>query len=129
MKYNFFKDTLYSVLLHFFVYNKYRLFNFLCKLWKIYEEAVSSVYFIINTKHCITYLALTQLFPVLVTSRFHIVKYTHYVAFAAFHLGVCHFFSSHGCVHMGQINFVSNIFVRFVFELSGNQFTDHMLQV
>ena len=95
VKFNFFNDTLYSNLFHFFVYNKYRLFNVLCWLWKIYEGVVSSVYFIINTKHCITDLALTQLFPVLVTSRFHIVKYPHYVAFAAFHLGVCHFFFSH----------------------------------
>ena len=117
MKYNFFNDTLYSVLFYFFVYNKYRLFNVLCWLWKIYEGAVSSVYFIINTKHCLTYFALTQLFPVLVTSRFHIVKYTHYVAFAVFHLGFCHFYFSHGCVHMRQMNFISSIFVRFVFEI------------
>ena len=27
----------------------------------------TSVYFINNTKHCITYLALTQLFPVLIS--------------------------------------------------------------
>ena len=61
---------------------KYRLFNVLCWLWNIYEGAkLPSVYFINNTKHCITYLALTPLFPVLLTSRFQIVKYTHYVAF------------------------------------------------
>ena len=48
-------------------YSKYRLFNVLCWLWNIYEGAeLPSVYFITNTKHCITYLALTQLFPVLV---------------------------------------------------------------
>ena len=48
--------------------NKYRLFNVLCWLWNIYEGAeLPSVYFITNTKHCITYLALTQLFPVLVS--------------------------------------------------------------
>ena len=47
---------------------KYRLFNVLCWLWNIYEGAeLPSVYFITNTKHCITYLALTQLFPVLVS--------------------------------------------------------------
>ena len=47
---------------------KYRLFNVLCWLWNIYEGAeLPSVYFITNTKHCITYLALTQLFHVLVS--------------------------------------------------------------
>ena len=46
----------------------YRLFNVLCWLWNIYEGAkLPSVYFINNTKHCITYLALTQLFPLLVS--------------------------------------------------------------
>ena len=86
----------------------YRLFNVLCWLWNIYEGAkLQSVYFINNTKHCITYLALIQLFPVLLTGRFQIVKYTHYVAF---YLGVCHFLLSHGCVHMGQMDFISSIF-------------------
>ena len=43
----------------------YRLFNVLCWLWNIYGGAkLPSVYFITNTKHCITYLALTKLFPV-----------------------------------------------------------------
>ena len=43
--------------------NKYRLFNVLCWLWNIYEGAeLLCVYFITNTKHCITYLVLTQLF-------------------------------------------------------------------
>ena len=47
---------------------KYRLFNVLCWLWNMYEGAeLPKVYFITNTKHCITYLALTQLFPVLVS--------------------------------------------------------------
>ena len=47
------------------VWVMYRLFNVLCWLWNIYEGAeLPSVYFITNTKHCITYLALTQLFPV-----------------------------------------------------------------
>ena len=46
----------------------YRLFNVLCWLWNLYEGAeLPSVYFITNTKHCINYLALTQLFPVLVS--------------------------------------------------------------
>ena len=39
-----------------------RLYNILCWLWNIYEGAeLSSVYFITNTKHCITYLTLNQL--------------------------------------------------------------------
>ena len=61
----------------------YRLFNVLCWLWNIYEGAEHpSVYFIPNTKHCIlTFLAKTQLFPVLLTHRPHIVKYTYYVVF------------------------------------------------
>ena len=71
----------------------------------------SLVYFIINTKHCITYLALTKLFPVFMTSWSHIVKYTHYVAFAAFLLGVSHFFSNHECVQMEQMDFISRIFI------------------
>ena len=37
-----------------------------------------SMFFIMNTKHCITYLALTQLFPVLLTHRPHI----YYVVFS-----------------------------------------------
>ena len=56
--------------------NKYRLFNVLCWLWNKYEGAeLPSVYFITNTKHCITYLAQTQLFPVLVS---HPEMYTLY---------------------------------------------------
>ena len=55
--------------------NKYMLFNVLCCLWNIYKGAkFPSVYFITSTEHCITLLALTQLFPVLLTSRFHVVK-------------------------------------------------------
>ena len=51
---------------------------------------------ITSTEHCITYLALTQLFPVLLTSRFHIVKYAYYVVCCyLFDLGVDHFFFSH----------------------------------
>ena len=61
---------------------KYWLFNVLCWLWNIYEGAeLLIVYFITNTKHCITYLALAQLFPVLLTHRPHIVKYKYYVVF------------------------------------------------
>ena len=60
----------------------YRLFIVLCWLWNIYEGAeLPSVYFITNTKHYKTYLALSQLFPVLLTHRPHIVKYTYYVVF------------------------------------------------
>ena len=48
----------------------FRLFNVLCWLWNVYEGAeLGSVYFITNTKHFITYFALTQLFPVLLTHR------------------------------------------------------------
>ena len=50
----------------------YRLFNVLCWLWNIYEGAeLPSVYFITNTKHCMTYFARIQLFPVLVTRVSH----------------------------------------------------------
>ena len=50
------------------IQSKYRLFNVLCWLWNICEGAeLPSVYFITNTKHCITYLALTQLFSVFVS--------------------------------------------------------------
>ena len=53
---------------YYMLSNMYRLFNVLRWLWNIYEGAeLPSVYFITNTKHCITYLALTQLFPVLVS--------------------------------------------------------------
>ena len=76
----------------------------------------------------ITYFALTQLFPVLVTDRFPIVKYTRCGAFSAFHLGVCRFLFSHGCVHIGQMDFISSIFARyFSSKLSWNHFTDHTL--
>ena len=39
------------------------------------------IYTINNAKHCITFLALSQPFPVLLTSRFHMVKYTHVAEF------------------------------------------------
>ena len=51
-----------------------------------------------------------QLFPILLKCRLYIVKNTYHVVFAAFHLGVCHFTFSHGCVQMGQMNFISSIF-------------------
>ena len=75
------QTPLFCLMVCFFnlcIQNKYRLFNVLCWLWNISEGAeLPRVYFITNTKHCITYLALTQLFPI----WFHILKCTHYVAF------------------------------------------------
>ena len=93
----------------------YRLFSVLCWLWNIYEGAeLPSVYFITNTKHCIPYLALTQLFPVLLTHRLHIVKYTYYVVFCCISfIGVCRFVFSHGRVQMEQMDFISSIFFNF----------------
>ena len=64
-------------------------------------------------KHCITYLALTQLFPVFVTSWSHTVKYTHYVAFFCISLRSVSFSFSHGCAHMGLMDFISIIFIYF----------------
>ena len=89
----------------------YMLFNF-CDGNVIYTRERSSRG---NTIHCITYLALTQLFPVLVTSRFHIMKYTHYVAFCCISFKSLDFLFSHECVHMGQMDFISSIFVRLLF--------------
>ena len=83
-----------------------------CVGYGIYtREQSSRVYFITNTEHCITYLALTQRIPVLV----HILKCTHNVVFCCISFRVSHFFFSHGCVYMGQMDFVSSIFVRFFF--------------
>ena len=48
--------------------------------YEIYTRELPCVYFITNIKHCITYLALTP--------SFHILKCTHYIAFAALRLGV-----------------------------------------
>ena len=39
-------------------------------------------------------LTVTQLFPVLLTSRFHIVKYTHYVAFCCISFKILSFLAS-----------------------------------
>ena len=41
-------------------------YSMFCVGYGIYMRE-PSVYFITNTKHCITYLAMTQLFPVLVS--------------------------------------------------------------
>ena len=38
-------------------------YSMFCVGYGIYTPSSPSVYFITNTKHCITYLALTQLFP------------------------------------------------------------------
>ena len=94
--------------LHVTYESMYRLFNVLCWLWNIYEAAEHlSVYFIINTKHCITYLALTQLFPVFVT---HHEIYTLCSIFCISFRSVSFRFS-HGCVHMGLMDFISIIFI------------------
>ena len=51
---------------------KYRLYYVLNWSQNIFERAnLPSLYFITNTKHSITYLALTQLFPVLLTALSH----------------------------------------------------------
>ena len=84
--YGMYKYRLFNFCVGYGMY-KYRLFNF-CVGYGMYT---SSRDFITNTKHCITYLALTQLFPVLVTSWFHSLIYTC-VAFCCIYLGVCHFF-------------------------------------
>ena len=39
--------------------------------------------------------------------------------FAVFHLGVGHFFLIHGCVHMGQMDFIINILLFFFSKLFG----------
>ena len=49
--------------------------------------------------------------------------------FAAFRLGVSHFYFSLGYGHMGKMDFISSIFVRFFSNLSGKHFIDHTLQV
>ena len=38
--------------------------------------------------------------------------YTLRNLFSAFDLGVCHYFSSHGYVNIGQMDFISSVFVR-----------------
>ena len=88
----------------------YRLFNVLCWLWYIYEGAVlPSVYFITNTKKmynlfspdpavsCVdSHPEMNTLFSVLL----------HYVCVLE-----SHFVFSRECVHMGQMDFISSIFV------------------
>ena len=101
-------------------------FNVLCWLWNIYEGAeLPSVYFKTNTKHCITYLALTQLFPVLVS---HPEMYTLCSILLHF-VEKSHFFFIHGCVHMGQMDFISSIFVRFIFQNYLGRISLNMLQM
>ena len=64
--------------------------------------------------------ALAQLFPVLIS---HPEMYTlgsillHYIYES-------HFFFSHGCVHMGQMDFIGSIFFRFFSKLSGKNFNN-----
>ena len=102
----------------------YSLINVLCWLWNIYEGSeLPNEYFVTNTKHCITYLALTQLFPMLVS---HPEMYTlcsnillHFVeeSFISFF--------SHGRDHMGQMDFIglNNIlflYIRWTFNIYCN---------
>ena len=47
----------------------------------------------------------------------HCELYTSFSILLHFHLGVCHFFFSHGCVYMGQRDFISSIFVKIVFKI------------
>ena len=54
--------------------------------------------------------ALTQLSPVVLTGRFHIMTYTHCVAFCCISFLNPSLFS-HGCVHMRKIDIISNSFV------------------
>ena len=71
----------------------YKLFNVLCWLFNIYEGVeLPSVYFITNTKYCITYLALTQLFPVFWQAGFTSWNIRIMYYFDAFQLGFCHSF-------------------------------------
>ena len=72
------------------------------------ERKLPIVYFIINTKHCTTYLALTQLFPVLIS---HPEMYT--VCSISFRSLSFHF---QPWMHPhGQMDFSSCIFVIFFF--------------
>ena len=96
----------------------FRLYYVLYRLWNIYEGAIfSSVCFISNTQHSITCLALTQLFPVLLAHRFHIVKYTHYVTCYCNSLRILSFLFSY-FVQMEQMNFISSNLLECVAQLS-----------
>ena len=80
--------------------------------------------------HCITYLALTQLFPVLLTSRFQIVKYTHYVAFCCISFRSLSFLAQpwmrpHGTNRSYKQHFCLILFSK----LSWKHFADHTLQM
>ena len=66
-----------------------------------YEIFTRSVYFLTNTKHCTTFLALAQLFPVLLTHRPHTVKYIYYVAFC--------------CISFRNMSFCVNNFITVFF--------------
>ena len=46
----------------------------------------------------------------------HRELYTLCSIFAAFLLGVCRFFFSHGCVHMGQMDFITAFLFDFFFQ-------------
>ena len=92
----------------------YRLFNVLCWFMEyIRGSGAPECIFSNKHKHCMTYLALIQLFPVLVS---HPEMYTLCSILLLFCLGVSHFFFSHGYLHMGQMDFISSIFVRLFFQ-------------
>ena len=110
----------------------YRLFNVLRWLWNIYEGSkLPSVYFITSTKHCITYLALTQLFPVLLTRRFHILKYVYTLCSIWLHFVKEFVILS---LAMDALTWDKRILLAaflldFFSKLSGKQFADHTLQM
>ena len=119
------KKALSSNTLNDFINCRYRLFNVLCWLWNIYEGAeLPSVYFITNTKHCITYLALTQLFPALVSRP---EMYT----LCSVLLHCVSFLLNPWMRHMGQMDFISSIFVEIFSssKLSGKHSMVHTLQM
>ena len=94
--------------------NKLRLSNVLCWLWNKYEGAkLPSVYFIANTKHCKTYLTLTQFFTVLLPSRLYIEKYTYYVEFWCISFWSLLYLAYPWMRSHGQMDFISSIFVRY----------------
>ena len=116
------------------MFSKYKLFNVLRWIWNIDKGAeLPSVYFMTNSKNCITYLALTQRFPVFMTSWFHIVKNTTYVAFCFISLRSLSFPFSYGCVQMGQTDFISNIFgsslFKMILESMNTDHTSHMYRL
>ena len=60
---------------------------------------------------------------------FHILQCTHCVAFCCISFKSLSFLFSHGCLHMGQMDLFSSIFVRFFPKLSRKHFIDHTLQM